>query len=298
MGKRKYKVRDSLALEHGVGTQQAKRGDIIDENTRVHNDDDREGLRDLDRMVEQSAGLSRAAKDNERVIPRDTTAPLGHPAKDRRLLEPDALRIPMSKRQRLERLHLEKSVVEEVSNARYQAVATLTEDRDTWKSLNGGLARNLGDVQALSKADQTRIQRVDRTIQAYEAGNDRGHRVYANVRLNRGINASNVEGFLDHNLEVGSTVYFDQYTAGSHNMHEIESKLKNGRDVVVEIHTRRGMFIGAPGNAQSNGHLLPRGMKLEVAGFNQVTYTRPDGTRGQRMCIQLLDNDAEPQEKP
>ncbi len=289
MGRRQYSSRSSaIEIDHRVSTIDSKNAGIVDELTALRNQASRDGLRQLDRAVEMNPTLSRAMKDRERGIPRATVAPLGHPKKDRGLLPADAVRTPMSKRQRLARLHREKDIVRKLSTAQHSSLKGLVQDEGTWRKLNSGLCETLGDVQNMSDAGKELVQNIDSAIQTYERANDRGHRVYINVDMHRGINSSNQEAFLDHYLPEGTVVHFDQFTAGSHNLSEI-SRDVGARKMAVEIHTRRGMFIGEPGDAKSNGHLLPRGMKLQVAGYNEVTYEDAKGEQGRRMCIQLVD---------
>lgn len=297
MGRRQYSHLFRMEMDHRTGSRKTKRAEVLEQSEADERDASREGLRSLDSMIEANSALTRAAKDHERAVPRENVLPLGHEKKDRRLLEPDAVRVPMSKRQRLERLHAEEGVVRSLTNAQHRVLTQLTSDTTTWSKINQELGRNLGDAQELTPTRKKEVYRIDKAIQTYEAVNDRGHRVYANVRLPRGINKTNVDAFLANQLPDGTEVYFDQYTGSSHNLHEISNDNQQARDICVEIHTRRGMFIGDRGDGQSNGHLLPRGLKLEVAGVHEVTYSRPDGTRGRRTCVQLLDMTTPDQEE-
>lgn len=292
MTKRNYGGSSSLQIDRRTGSMEAKKADIISETLAKTNADIRQGLRDLDEMVERNRKATREQKDAQRGVPRDVTGPIGHPKKDRRLLEPDAVRVPMSKRQRVERLHKEIEVLESLTDDQFDNLNVMTSDPAAWQQMNEGLAANLGDVQNLPNDQIRQIQAVDQAIQAYEATNDRGHRVYTNIKVPWGVNSSNMAGFLNHYLPEGTKVNFDQFTAASHNLNEISDGV-GPRTIAVEIHTKRGMFIGEKGDSKSNGHLLPRGLELEVAGFNEVTYSRPDGSRGRRMCVQLLDMTAD-----
>ena len=134
------------------------------------------------------------------------------------------------------------------------------------------------------------VQRVDRAIQAYERANDRGHLVYSNVKLPDAINHSNVSGFLGNNFKPGTIVSFDRYTAGAHNLHQIEPAHDAAqRTAVFEIKTRRGMYLGRSDGVDDTAHLLPRGIQLRVCSTHQATYQRPDGSTGTRQVIQLID---------
>ncbi|WP_394277274.1 hypothetical protein [Luteococcus sp.] len=292
MGRRKYSEHAVIQVDQRAGSRHAKIADVVDVQTAVANIENRRGLQGLDRMTESYSSGTREQKDAARIFPRDTTSPLGHPKKDRRLLDPDALRTPMSKRQRLERLHAEKEVSSWHTEQQERAMRAMTGNPQVWNDLNGSLAESKGDIDALSPQQITHIRTIDGMIQDYEGVNDRGHRVYMNLEMPSYINSSNVESFVKSYMPEGTSVDFDQFTAGSHNLYEISDNT-SPRTVAVEIHTRRGMFIGEPGKSKSNGHLLPRGMHLEVADVHKATFVRPDGSRGERVLIQLVDPAAE-----
>lgn len=284
-------VRAAIVMDDTPGSMQTKRASIIEEAAADDRRLTQEGLRGLDDMVELASNLSRAQKDRERAIPREMSLPLGHPAKDRPLLEPDAVRVPFSQRQRQQRLHTMGAVWSDMKDAEYRSMDHLLRKPGEWQRLNGSLAEHVGDATQLSTRQQADVRRIDRTIQTYEQQSDRAHRVYANLTLPPAINRSNIKQFLGGQLEPGSTVYFDQYTFANHNLNEIsqDGEYDPQRTVTFEIHTRRGMYAGQPGASNQNGHLLPRGMELEIAGIHEVTFQNPDGTRGTRLVIQAHD---------
>jgi hypothetical protein len=49
------------------------------------------------------------------------------------------------------------------------------------------------------------------------------------------------------------------------------------------------MYLGRSDSVDDTAHLLPRGMRLRVAGSHQGNYQRPDGSTGRRLVIQLTD---------
>lgn len=251
----------------------------------------RAGHREVDELVEGSTGYTRAAKDAGRSTPRDTTAPLGHPRMIRHLPDPDRLRVPLSSRQRKARSKAKMATLDTMPNTEYQAMGQTISRRQVWLDTNEALSVAAGDAQQLP-ADQLReIQRVDRSIQRYERGNERSHLVYTNVLMPAYINASNINGYARNNFEPGQEVTFDRYTAGAQTMHEIDlgSRRLNDRTVVFEIATRRGMYLGRSDSLDDTAHLLPRGLRTIVAGSHTAEYMRPDGTRGHRTVVQLVD---------
>lgn len=251
---------------------------------------DRAGARELDQAVEQMPGLSRQQRDRERAMPRDTTGELGHPRMQRTLPAVGQVRAPLSSRQRKARSVTKLAVQDQLPDTQHAALAGLVGRPQRWQELNDALSGATGDAQALEDDQRTAVQRVDRAVQAYERANDRGHVVYSNVQMPAAINRSNLEPFVGHNFKTGTVLEFDRFTAGAHNLHQLEPGEQHAqRTAVFEIQTRRGMYLGRSDSVDDTAHLLPRGLRLRVAGTHLATYQRPDGTTGQRQVIQLID---------
>ena len=225
-------------------------------------------------------------------MPRATPAEVPHPAMDRTLPEPDAIRVPLSSRQRKARSVNKRAAQDRLPATQYAATVALVSRPQRWAELNDALSDAAGDVQALDEGQRREIQRIDRAVQAFERTSDRGHMVYSNVRMPQVINRSNLEGFVRNSFPVGTVVNFDRFTAGAHTMHEIEDDTAPAdRSVVFEMKTRRGAYLGQSDSVDNTYHLLPRGMRLRVAGSHRASYRRPDGTLGSRHVIQLVDLD-------
>lgn len=259
--------------------------------------DTRAGLRDLDAMTEGLPGLNRQQKDRERLMPRATTAELAHPRMQRPLPAAAAVREPFSSRQKKARSKARLTVQDRMPDAQYEAQRRLTTDARRWSQLNDKLSDAIGDMQELSDVDQQSLRRVDRSIQAYEKVNDRGHVIYANVAMPQQINHSNLDGFVAHKFRTGDRLSFDRYTLGTHQLHETTSDAAGdtaGRVAVFEIQTRRGAYLGHSDSRDDTAHLLPRGMHFEVLGTHQASYRTPDGETGTRVVVQLRDTTPEP----
>lgn len=251
--------------------------------------------REMDSMIENTPGYSRAAKDRDRATPRETTAPLGHPRKARTMPAPDQVRTPLSSRQRKDRSKAKFRAQDRMSSTEHAAVTTLVRDDPAgWVRLNDALSDAAGDMQddRISASDRQLGQRVDRAIQRYEQENDRGHVVYSAALMPDYINAGNIEGYARNNFEQGQVLTFDRNTTGAHSMHELDRVVPaqdQQRLVVFEISTRRGLYLGRSDSLDDTRHLLPRGLDLEVLGSHTATYSRPDGTRGTHTVVQLGD---------
>lgn len=277
--------------DRGTSSAAAKNARLLDLDVHADRAEVRAGLRDLDSMTEGMTGLSRLQKDRERLFPRGTTAELADPRMRRRLPGDGQQRTPLSARQRNARSKSRRDTQGTVPLAQLRAQRDLVTQPRRWRELNDQLSEHAGDIQELANGDQDRIRRIDRSIQAYEQRNDRGHVVYSNVRMPWYINHQNLPGFLGNNFIPGSRVSFDRYTHATHQLHETASYLEDpdGRVAVFEIQTRRGAYLGQSDKRDNTQHLLPRGMEFEVVGVHRATYRTPDGSGGTRMVVQLRD---------
>ncbi len=277
--------------DRGSSTAATKKASLVDVPDAHQRADARAGLRDLDTMTEGMGGLTRLQKDRERLLPRATTAELGDPRMQRHLPPPGAVRQPLSARQRNERSKDRLSTQRAMPMVQLRAQRDLVTRPQRWRALNDQLSDHTGDVQALSEADQERVRRIDRSIQAYERRNDRGHVIYSNVTMPSYINRGNLRGFLQNNFQAGDRVAFDRYTVGTHQLHETSGHVADpdGQVAVFEMQTRRGAYLGQSDKVDNTGHLLPRGMEFEVVGVHEASYRAPDGSTGTRMVVQLRD---------
>lgn len=251
---------------------------------------ERAGARELDTLVEGMPGRTRAGKDRDRAFPRETTAPLGHPLKARKVPDRSAPRTRFSARQRSERSKVKHQVEDRLSGTQHRELdEMLRTDPSRWAELNDALSEAAGDVQQLPEEQIRSIQRVDRAIQAYEELNDRSHVIYTNVQMPDDVEPRAVSGYLRQHLEPGTSVAFDRFTLGAHTITEIETSREGQGTVVFEIATRRGMYLGQSGSGSSTAHLLPRGLKLWVLSSQVTTYTRADGTTTWRDLVTLTD---------
>lgn len=257
----------------------------------------RAGLRELDTMTEGLAGLTRQQRDRERIMPRDTLAPLGDPRMQRPLPALGQVRRPFSSRQKKARSKTRLLVEDSLPAVQYAAQKRLVTDPAQWQAVNDALSEHVGDVQALPDRDQVEVRRIDRAIQAYERRNNRGHVVYCNVAMPFQRSPAELQRFVAQHFTAGDRLAFDRYTVGTHQLHETTWHAPGGAGsqvAVFEIHTRRGAYQGHSDSRDDTAHLLPRGMEFEVVGVGQGSWLAPDGTTGTRTVIQLRDITPEP----
>lgn len=240
----------------------------------------REGLAELDQLTEASDRLTRAAKDRERILPRDAGERFNR-ATRARVPEFDELRTPISGRQMKVRSKLKRQVQTRMTAAQHRELKQLMTDEPHFTRLTDQLSASVGDTDGFSDRDRTTVQRVDRAIRQYERQNERQHHLYANVTLPPGTKLSD--------YEIPPTVHLDRWTGASHNLHEISGADLNDETYALEITTRRGMYLGHSDSGPSTEHLLPRGMAFEVEKIYETRWKGPDGSSGTRRVIRLRE---------
>jgi hypothetical protein len=251
----------------------------------------RTGAAGLDEMVENMPGLGRQARDRERAYPRDVSAAPRDPRLDRRLPRPGSMRKPLSSRQRKARSVSKRATQDDMPQTQYEALSQLASDPAYRARINDALSAAAGDVQQLPEPMRAQVQRTDRAVQAYERLSGRGHVVYANLEIPlvaRG--GASPLGLARSYFPEGSELSLDRFTGAAHSMHETEATSAPDAVVVLEIQTRRGMYLGRSDSLDDTAHLLPRGMRLRVVGdAHEATYQRPDKTTGRRTVLQVQD---------
>ncbi|MCA0296518.1 MAG: hypothetical protein LCH96_14650 [Actinobacteria bacterium] len=262
----------------------------------IEREDERAGLRDLDARLERAEGMTRAQRDAQRILPRATPAEIPNPRMERELGSAGDLRGPLSGRQQKARRKASRAVQRSLPAVQYRALERVLDERTgEWAHLNDALSDSVGDVDALTDRDRQVIHRIDRAIQSAEKANDRGHVVYSNVRMPPEINRSNLAAWVSRQYQPGDEFAFDRYTGAAHSLHEVTPvDDPAGRVAVLEIQTRRGIYLGGSEGTDDTAHLLPRGLQLRVVGTHEATYQSRTGERGTRIVIQMLDITPEP----
>ena len=252
---------------------------------------DRAGNRDLDRAIQNSSGYRQSSKDAGSAFPRDATGDLRHPAMARRLPIPDSRRTPISSRQKNARSKLKREVQQRLSQTQYEEFARLLGSPEAWTALNDELSDSIGNAQELSETSRRRTRRLDRGIQDFESGCGREHLVYARVQLPLYVPREKALEYVRARFAAGDEVAFDRYTLATHQMHEHERYSEGeGVSILLEIETKRGMYLGGSDGRDDTSHLLPRAMLTTVAAEPHVaTYRRPDGTGGSAIVVQIRD---------
>ncbi len=242
-------------------------------------------------------GVTRVRLDAQRATPRPDVAPLGHRLKDRRLPGPDDVRAPVSGYEQHVRLRSARVASGSLPAVQHAELQRLTTSKiEHWGRINGALHEAQGSVLQIEKTDPraaATIRRVDRAIQAFERHNDRTQIVHANVTVPPDVPARNLAmvDFARKAFPPGRVVTLDQFTQGALNLHEISSDFDERNGVIaIEIRTRRGAYLGSPGDGGRTDFLLPRGIQAQVVDVTRAPYTDPHTkTVKERVVIQLED---------
>lgn len=268
-----------------TGSTMVKGGDYREFSDAADRTAERAGARNLDTTVEALPALTRARRDLERAFPRSATGEV--PVRRRRELPiPDAIRVPISAWQRNARSRAKNTAQTQLPAIGYAAVRSLISDQLRWDDTGAALSAAVGDAQQLDDSTRKFVQRIDRAIRTAETGNDRSHVLYCAARLPHPVPDAAAD--LPTELHPGSAVVFDRFTLTAHDLHQLDPHL-GGDDVIFEIATARGMYLGRSDKIDDTTHLLPRALRFDVVSAGEGRYRRPDGTIGRRMIVQLRD---------
>lgn len=290
---RKYKTHPDRATrldpEAGHDTSLvSKQGGYRSKDSYDDRADERSSARNLDRTVEEGR-YTRARKDLERAYPRSAVKDVND-RKRRPLPIPDSVRLPPSSRQRKARSVTKHRAQSNLSRIGYREMNSLISDPQTWVGVGDSLTEVGGDAQLLSEDARSQVQRIDRAIQTAERENDRGHVVYCAVSLPHDLPEHSQN--LPSTLQEGSRIEFDRFTMTTHAIHELEAVVGE-REVVFEMETTRGMYLGRSDSVDDTAHLLPRGLQWDVVGAHEGRYQRPDGSLARCRIVQLRETTEE-----
>lgn len=208
--------------------------------------------------------------------------------KSRRLPSPSAERQMLSSNMKKEYNKTKRGWVEVMPHSHFQAMNRTMANRAMLESVNRELNRVVGMRSELRPATQRRVREIDRAIQSFEATNEREHIVYAVLKAPK--EHGNSRNALVRRLEALSgdeeaTVSFDSYIPASHSL----GTLNDGPDIVMEIRTKSGAYLGTSDTTPDASHIIGRGRVLRPVGVHEASYVKPDGTRGSRLVVQMDD---------
>lgn len=172
---------------------------------------------------------------------------------------------------------------------RRRALDNTMRDSASLEGLNRSLRGTHGTKSELPPAIRKRAEAVDRTIQDYERANERQHIVYTTLRAPKDHGNSR-NAVLRRLTEMGGDpeskpLTFDGYVPATHSL----GNVANEKDVVLEMRTKSGAYLGTSDTTPNADHIVNRGRSFQVVGTHEVSYMKPDGSTGTRTVVQVDD---------
>lgn len=213
-----------------------------------------------------------------------------NPRMDRQLPGPGVVRQPLSHHMKKDYNKSKESVIRRMSKTRYERVERMISDRTRFNETNEALTEALGRQSELRENTRRFVQSMDRACSTYEAENQRTHILYTTLEApyDHGASRAALRRRLEEMIgEEGAHLSFDGYIPATHSLAEVPES----REIVLEIRTRSGMYIGKSDSLPDANHLIGRGRKFAPVGqgFQEVEFVRPDGTRDSRLVYQIED---------
>lgn len=211
------------------------------------------------------------------------------PRKLRKLPDADQERRMLSSNMKKDYSQTKRSWETKLPKTRRRALDSTMRDAASLEGLNRALRGSHGTKSELPSAVQRRADAVDRTIQDYERSNERQHVVYTTLRApkDHGNSRNAVMRQLSAmgDAEDSRPLTFDGYVPATHSLGNIE----NDKDIVLEMRTKSGAYLGTSDTTPNADHIVNRGRSFRVVGAQEVSYVKPDGSRGSRTVVQMDD---------
>ncbi len=225
--------------------------------------------------------------DARREVPR-LRMDAANPNKARALRGPDVERRMLSSNMKKDLAKSKRGWVETLPKVRRQAVQRVVGSRENLEGINQALNSTVGVKSDLPPAVRRRVEAVDRAISDFERTNEREHIVYSMLMSPRPHgNSRNAlrARLLAMSESNDATLTFDSYIPATHSL----GNVAESPDIVMEIRTRSGAYLGSSDTRPDADHIVGRGRTLRPVGVHEVSYVREDGTRGTRTIVQMDD---------
>lgn len=249
------------------------------EADRTLNQTDAEALDEMMTMGEADA---------RREVPRLREDSI-KPRKMRKLPQAGQERPMLSSNMKKEYSRTKRSWERSLPKTRRRALDNTMRDSASLEGLNRALRGTHGTKSELPPAIRRRAEAVDRAIQDYERTNERQHVVYTTLRAPRdhGNSRNAVLRRLNEMSQDPDSrpLTFDGYVPATHSL----GNIANEKDIVLEMRTKSGAYLGTSDTTPNADHIVNRGRAFRVVGTHEATYVKPDGTRGTRTVVQVDD---------
>lgn len=225
-----------------------------------------------------------------REVPQTRTDSL-NPNKTRSLPSPSAQRRPLSSNMQKDLNKTKRTALAGMSQTRFIHATNTLRDREKIEGVNRLLHGVVGLKSELRTGTQKRVRSIDLAIGDFERENEREHVVYSVLASpkahgnSRNALARRLEAMSKSDYEGDRDIPFDSYIPATHSLGEVP----DGPDVVMEIRTTSGMYVGTSDTTPDADHIVGRGRVLRPVGVHTVSYVRKDGTQGERRIVQMED---------
>lgn len=261
-------------------------GEWVDEGSA----DEAEADRTLNRTDAEALDetLTMQESDARREVPRLRDDAV-RPRKMRKLPNEDQPRRMLSSNMKKEYSQTKRAWETKLPKTRRRALDNTMRDTASLEGLNRALRGTHGTKSELPPAVQRRAEAVDRAIQDYERTNERQHIVYTTLRAPKDHGNSR-NAVLRRLNEMGQDsesrpLTFDGYVPATHSL----GNITNDKDIVLEMRTKSGAYLGTSDTTPNADHIVNRGRSFQVVGTHEATYVKPDGTTGTRTVVQVDD---------
>lgn len=219
-----------------------------------------------------------------------TRTDASNPRMDRAMPAAAEIRVPLTSR-RKKRLSATKTKWQGgLSTNRAENLNRLTNSRAKLGSINRRLEAEQGFRSKLRVGTGRDVHAIDGAIAEYEAQNEGQHIVYAVLRSPRSAGSSRAA--LRRRIDAmiadpdnHRPIAVDGYTPSTHDLGQVRAT----RDVVMEIRTRSGAYLGMSDSRPESDHLIGRGRMLRPVAVQDVAYQKSDGSQGVRTIVQMDD---------
>lgn len=254
------------------------RAEYLDETSFDARAEAREDRRIADELYQDQ--LPQRQADAARATPR-ALEDAANPRMARELPAGGELRKNMTSRRKKDMAKHKREWSSSLAKTRFGAVKVATENYQRFEQLNEMLAATAGDPNNFSPSVRRQVRQLDLAIQDFERDNPREHIVYSpgfspyEAGSSREAYLRRIQGVIDDD----GTMDFDRYIAADHSLSNLEEDFSS--EIVFEIKTRSGAYVGSSDTLPDAMHILPRGRQLKpVAIQRDVPYVKADGTTG------------------
>lgn len=268
----------------GDDTEHAARAEFVTQEQAEQHEFNRD-LAQQFAEIEREAGASERAVDARREVPR-TRLDAANDRMKRPLPARSAERKMLSSRRKKDYNTHKTQWREGLPGTRTRAMDKVRKPDDL-ERINNALRDQQGFRSRLSPSVRAAVSQTDLAIQDYERTNEREHVVYAQLLspVDDDATRTTLRGGLRSMIKNEESMTFDGYIPSSHSM----GNIPDGKEIVMEIQTRSGAYLGTSDSTPNADHIVGRGRRLQPVDMYQADYVKPDGSKGRRWVVQMRD---------